>query len=71
VGIILLRFLTAISPTAGWAAKFAAAVITVLVIYLGVAMIATLHPGCDQRNSEIRYKVFRDLLSLFRRGRRD
>jgi hypothetical protein len=64
-----LRLLAEISPTAGWVAKFAAAVIMVLVVYLGVAMIATLDPGCDQKSSEIRYKVFRDLRSLFRRGR--
>ena len=72
MGIMLLRLLAAISPTAGWVAKFAATVIMVLVVYLGVAMIATLHPGGDQRNSEIRYKVFSvTYSSLFRRGRRD
>jgi len=53
-------------PGLGWIAGFAAAITTVLIVYLGVAMLATLR-ATDTAKAEIRYRVFRDLLQLFQR----
>ena len=45
-------------------------VIAVFVVYVGIAMMVVLRTD-DVRKAEIRYRVFRDLLGLFRRrGRR-
>jgi hypothetical protein len=64
----LLRVSAAAGPSASWLAKFAAAAIAVFVLYIGIAMWATLRAAdADQR--KVRYQVFRDLLDLFRRGR--
>lgn len=65
---VILRVLAEFGPAAGWIAKFAAAVVTALVIYLGLALVAVLRAEPD--NANIRYQVFRDLLDLFRRRRR-
>ena len=44
-------------------------VIIALVVYVGIAMLVVLRTE-DVRRAEIRYRVFHDLLGLFRRGRR-
>ena len=45
------------------------AVVAVFVLYIGVAMTAALWSR-DPVRAKIGYRIFRDLLSLFRRGRR-
>jgi hypothetical protein len=59
----------AAGPAAAWVARFSAVVIAVFVVYVGIAMVVVLRTD-DARKAEIRYQVFRDLLGLFRRGRR-
>ncbi|GAA1843030.1 hypothetical protein [Actinomadura bangladeshensis] len=66
--VIFLRAIAGFGPATGWAAMFAAVVVAVLVIYLGLALVAVLRAGPD--NAKLRYQVFRDLLDLFRRNRR-
>ena len=64
----LLRASADLGPGAVWVLKFCAAVIAVFVLYVGIAIWATLHaPDSEQR--KIRYQIFRDLLDLFRRRR--
>ena len=41
----------------------------VLVVYLGIAMLATLRAG-DPNAQQMRYRVFRDLLEFIRRRHR-
>ncbi|GAA0938735.1 hypothetical protein [Nonomuraea longicatena] len=65
---ILLRVLAEMAPAAGWIAAFVAAVVATFVLYVGVAMAATLLTR-DQKRVQIQYRVFSDLLRLFRRGR--
>jgi hypothetical protein len=65
--LILIHVLAALGPGTFWVAKFCAAVVAVLVLYVGIAIWATLHaPDPEQR--KVRYQIFRDLLDLFRRG---
>jgi hypothetical protein len=67
---LLGHFIAAASPTAAWAAGFSAAVIATFVLYVGIAMVVVLR-RVDELKTEIRYRVFHDLLELFhRRGRR-
>jgi hypothetical protein len=66
---VLLRLLAALGPEAIWIFAFFAAVIAVFVLYLGIALRATLR-AADPEQARIRYRVFRDLLELFLRGRR-
>ena len=67
---LLFYLMAAFGPTAARAAVFSAAVIAVFVVYVGIAMVVVLRTD-DVRKAEIRYRVFRDLLRLFRRrGRR-
>jgi hypothetical protein len=54
---------------ASWIVMFFAAVVAVFVLYLGIAIWATLRAP-DPGQQEIRYRVFRDLLELFLRRRR-
>lgn len=64
----LLRASAALGAGASWIIMFCAAIVAVFVVYLGVALRATLNaPDPEQR--KIRYQVFRDLLDLFRQGR--
>lgn len=72
---MLSHLMTEIGPWADWIAIFVAAVIAVFVVYVGVALWATLRCH-DPGQQEIRYRVFRDLLDAlrdliypFRRGR--
>jgi len=64
----LLRVPVAIGPSAVWITKFCAVVVAIFVLYVGVAIWATLHTA-DPGQQKIRYQIFRDLLDLFRRGR--
>lgn len=66
---LLFHLAAAAGPTAAWVAGFSAAVIAAFVVYVGVAM-AVVPRTNDVRKAEIRYRVFRDLLGLFRRGQR-
>ena len=62
----MLRVLGEIGPGAAW---FVAAVVAVFVIYIGIALVATLRAG-DEPSRKIRYQLFHDLLDLFRHGNR-
>jgi hypothetical protein len=65
---ILLRLLADAGHGASWIVMFFAAVIAVFVLYVGIAIWATLH-AVDPDQRKVRYQIFRDLLDLFRRGR--
>jgi len=65
---VVLRQLVEMGPVAGWVLVFAAAVVAVFVLYVGVAMVATLATRTP-RKTKVRYQVFTDLLDLFRRRR--
>jgi hypothetical protein len=64
----LLRVSADLGPGAVWIARFFAAVTAVFILYVGIAIWATLHTA-DPEQQKIRYQIFRDLLDLFRRGR--
>jgi hypothetical protein len=64
----LFRLRADLGPTAAWFAMFIAAVIIILAVYLGIALSATLR-ATDKERREVCYKVFRDLLDLFRTGK--
>lgn len=61
----MLRILAEARPEAVWAIKFIAAVVAVFVLYVGIAMACTLCAADDDRRKAC-YRVFRDLLDLFR-----
>jgi hypothetical protein len=62
-----LRLMAALGPQVVWVFIFIAAIVAVFVLYIGIAIWATLRaPDSEQR--EVRYQIFRDLLDLFRRG---
>lgn len=63
---LLFYLVASTGPTAALAAGFSAAVIAAFVVYVGIAMVVVLRTD-DVRKAEIRYRVFRDLLGLFRR----
>ena len=65
----LLRLLAEIGPGVVWVFIFIAAVVAVFVLYIGIALWATLRAK-DTEQQKVRYQVFHDLLDLFRRGRR-
>jgi hypothetical protein len=60
----LLRLLAEFGPVAGGTVLLIAVVVASFVLYVGVAMTATL-ASRDQSRARLRYKVFRDLLELF------
>jgi hypothetical protein len=62
---ILLHLLAAIGPAAIWIAIFFAVVVAAFVVFVGIAMGAVLRAE-DPEQQSIRYKMFRDLLGLFR-----
>jgi hypothetical protein len=67
---MLLRLGAELGPAAVWIAVFFAAVVAVFVLYVGVVMRAILRAS-DPEKVKILYRVFEDLLGLFRfRGRR-
>ena len=57
---------SATEPVVSWGAEFSAAVVSVFVLYVGIALIVALRSG----DPEIRYRIFRDLLDLFSRRHR-
>ena len=63
----LLHAPAAIGPSAIWITRFYAAVVAVFVLYIGIAIWATLR-AVDPGQRKVRYQIFRDLLDLFRRG---
>lgn len=65
---VVLRQLVEMGPAAGWILAFAVAMVAVFVLYVGVAMVATLVTRTP-RKTKVRYQVFTDLLDLFRRRR--
>jgi len=65
----LFRLLAVVGPEAIWIVIFFAAVMAVFVIYIGIAMRATMRTD-DPEQQQLRYRMFRDLLDLFSRGRR-
>jgi hypothetical protein len=62
----LLRMSAELGPVATWLAIFFAAVIAVFVLYIGIALHVVLHTP-DEPQQQVRYQIFRDLLSLFDR----
>lgn len=64
----LLRVPLELGPAAMWLLVFVAAVVAVFVLYVGIALFATLRAP-DEPQAKIRYQIFRDLLDLFRHGR--
>ena len=63
----LPRLLAELGPGAvAWLLMLIAAVRAVFVIYVGVALFATLR-ATDEPQRTVRYQMFRDLLGLFRR----
>lgn len=63
----LLRVITEVGLQADWLLVFCAVVVAVFVVYIGVALVAALRAS-DEGQREVRYKIFTDLLGLFRRG---
>jgi hypothetical protein len=63
----LLRIVTEVGPGVSWFLVYFAAVLAVFVIYIGIALVATLS-ATDEQQQRVRHEVFRDLLALFRRG---
>jgi hypothetical protein len=62
---MLLRLETEAGPAATWVAMVLAALVAVFVLYVGVAMWATLRAS-DPERAKACYRVFQDLLGLFR-----
>jgi hypothetical protein len=62
----LVRVIAEVGPGATWLMVFIAAVIAVFVLYVGIALFATLRAPDDQQRT-LRHEMFRELLELFRR----
>ena len=67
--LFLLHLLVGLGPAAIVIVILVTVVIIVFVAFLGIAMWATLRAK-DPEQRDIRYKIFRDLLGLFRYGLR-
>jgi hypothetical protein len=65
---MLVRAVTDLGPDALWIAMFCAVIVAVFVLYIGIAMWATIRAP-DPQARKIRYQMFHDLLDLFRRRR--
>ena len=65
---MLLRAVMDLGPGALWIAMFCAVIVAVFVLYIGIAMWATLR-ALDPQAQNVRYQVFSDLLDLFRSRR--
>lgn len=61
----LFRMMADSGPGAMRIAEFCAAVTAVFVVYIGIAIWATLRAK-DPEQLKVRYQIFRDLLDLFR-----
>jgi hypothetical protein len=66
---LLLRLAATTGPEAMWIIGFIMGVVAIFVLYIGVAMVATLRAK-DSDRGKICYKVFSDLVGLFGRRRR-
>lgn len=66
---VLLRLMAEVGPQIIWVFIFIAAVVVVFVIYVGIALRATLRAE-DAEEREVCHQVLRDLLDLFRHGSR-
>jgi hypothetical protein len=66
---MLFRLVAEVGPRAIWLVGYFACLISVFVLYVGIAMWATLCAH-DPEQQKIRYQVFRDLRDLFLRGKR-
>jgi hypothetical protein len=62
----VLRALAEAGPQARWIAMFFGGIVGALTLYLGIAMIAAIRAK-DEPSREVRYRIFRDLVDLFRR----
>lgn len=65
---VLSRLLTEFRPRAFWIVIFFGGLTAVFVLYIGIAMRATLRAR-DPEQQQLRYQIFRDLLELFLRGK--
>jgi hypothetical protein len=65
---ILFRLLAELGPMAFWIIIFFDGLAGVFVLYVGIAMRATLRAR-DPEQQQVRYQIFRDLLQLFLCGR--
>lgn len=63
---VLVRLLADVDPAAIWTVRTIGAVVGAFVVYVGIAMVATLFTR-DPGQRKTRYRIFRDLLDLFRR----
>lgn len=61
----LIRLGSATTSVAAVIGVCAAFLVVVFSLYVGVAMIAAIRSG-DPEQAELRYKIFRDLLSVIR-----
>lgn len=66
---MLFRLVAALGPKAFSIIMMFGGLAAILVLYLGIAMRATLHAH-DPEEQQIRYQIFRDLLEVFLRARR-
>jgi hypothetical protein len=63
----VLRVLAEVGPQARWVIGFFVGVTAARTLYLGIAMIAAIRAK-DESSREVRYRIFHDLVDLFRRG---
>lgn len=61
----VLRIAAEIGPQAVWVLVFVAAVIGTFVAFVGITLVAVLCAR-DEQQGQLRYRLFRDLLDLFR-----
>ena len=66
--LALLRLMAEAGTAASWIVFFIAAIVVVFTVYVGIAMWA-IYCAHDPEQQKVRYKIFRDLLRAFGRGR--
>ena len=67
--LMLFRLVAKVGPAASWVVLFFGSLVAVFVLYVGIAMWATLRAR-DPDQQHIRYQVFHDLCDLFLRRKR-
>ena len=65
---MMSRLLAECGPKAFWIVILFGGLAAVRVLYLGIAMWATLHAR-DPEQRQVSYQIFRDLRDLFLRGK--
>lgn len=65
---MLVRAVTDLGPDALWVAMFCAVIVAVFVLYIGIAMWATIRAP-DPQAQNVRYQIFSALLEVFRGGK--